>query len=219
MTQLRRDYQHPFVIRFTHWINFIALGIMVLSGLRIYNASPIWEGLKIPPSLTLGGWLAGARQWHFFGMWLFAVNGAVWVAYNVISRHGRRTTLFSANDLPGILPMVLYYLRIRTNHPPARKYNPLQKAAYTTVPLIAAGALASGIALYWPVQYGAVASFFGGYDGARVWHFIFMAALVLFFGGHILMVIIAGWSNFVSIITGWKKSPASPSPPAGQSLP
>jgi thiosulfate reductase cytochrome b subunit len=141
------------------------------------------------------------------------------VAYNILSRHGRRTTLFSTSDVPGMFPMILYYLRIRKDHPPVRKYNPLQKAAYTAVPLIAAGALASGISIYWPVQCSVVASFFGGYDAARIWHFIFMAALVLFFGGHILMVIIAGWSNFVSIITGWKNPPASPSPPAEQPLP
>jgi thiosulfate reductase cytochrome b subunit len=216
VAQSNREYHHPLIIRLTHWVNFIALGIMVLSGLRIYNASPIWEMIKIPPSVTLGGWLAGARQWHFFAMWLFAFNGTVWVAYNLLSRHGRRTTLFSKNDLPGILPMIRYYLRIRKEHPPFKKYNALQKAAYTTVPLLAAGAVMTGIAIYWPVQWSAVTSFFGGYDSARVWHFIFMATLVLFFGGHILMVIIAGWSNFVSIMTGWKKS-VPPSAPGGQS--
>ncbi len=67
-----KEYQHPFIIRVTHWINFIALGIMVTSGLRIYNASPIFD-FKIPEAFTLGGWLAGARQWHFFAMWLFVV--------------------------------------------------------------------------------------------------------------------------------------------------
>lgn len=206
MPYVTREYHHPFIIRLTHWVNFVALGIMVLSGLRIYNASPIWEGLKIPASLTLGGWLAGARQWHFFAMWLFAVNGVVWVVYNLASRHGRTTTLFSKGDLTGIFPMIRYYLRIEKTHPAVKKYNPLQKAAYTTVPLLAAGAIATGIAIYWPVQFSAVTSFFGGYDTARVWHFVFMAALVLFFGGHILMVVIAGWSNFVSIITGWKKT-------------
>ena len=215
MNRPDREYQHPFIIRLTHWLNFIALGIMVLSGLRIYNASPIWEFLKIPPSLTLGGWLAGARQWHFFAMWLFAANGIVWVAYNIATRHGRQTTLFSKSDIPGILPMIQYYLRIRTGHPPAKKYNALQKAAYTSVSLLGLGALLTGIAIYWPVQWSGLTAFFGGYDTARVWHFIFMAALVLFFGGHLLMVVIAGWSNFVSMITGWKKTPV-PSPAEGE---
>jgi thiosulfate reductase cytochrome b subunit len=218
MQKTSREYQHPFIIRVTHWLNFPALGIMVLSGLRIYNASPIW-GFHIPAALTFGGWLAGARQWHFFAMWILTANGILWVVYNIVSRHGRKTTLFSKSDLGGILPMILYYLRIRKEHPPVKKYNALQKLAYSTVPLAAAGAVASGIAIYWPVQFSPVASIFGGYDTARVWHFIFMAALVLFFGGHILMVVIAGWSNFVSMISGWKKNDLPSPPPSGTENP
>ena len=205
MNNRRKEYQHPLVIRATHWINVIALGIMVTSGLRIYNASPLW-GFSIPGALTLGGWLAGARMWHFFGMWLFAANGIVWLAYNIMSRHGRLTTLFRAKDARGVIPMILFYAGIRKEHPPAAKYNPLQKLAYTAIPAVALGSILSGMAIYWPFQFGAVARLFGGYDAARVWHFIFMGALVLFLGGHLLMVIIAGWWNFLSIITGWKRT-------------
>lgn len=205
MHAAKRDYQHPLLIRMTHWINFIALGIMVTSGLRIYDASPIWE-FRIPLSITLGGWLAGARMWHFFGMWLFFINGAVWVLYNVLSRHGRGTTIFRKEDLSGIFPMIQYYLRIRKEHPPVRKYNALQKFAYTSIPLAGLGSLLSGIAIYWPVQFSGIASVFGGYDTARIWHFLFTAVFVLFFFGHIAMVSISGWSNFVSIITGWKRT-------------
>jgi thiosulfate reductase cytochrome b subunit len=204
----KREYHHPFIIRATHWINAVALLIMIASGLRIYNASPLFD-FRIPVDLTLGGWLAGARQWHFFGMWLFVVNGTVYILYNVLSKHGRQTTLFRKSDLPGVLPMILYYLRIRKEHPPQRKYNALQKLAYTKVPLLALGGILTGIAIYWPVQFSGVTSFFGGYEGARIWHFIFMAALVLFICGHLLMVAIAGWDNFLSMITGWRKLPSA----------
>ena len=205
MTRGKREYQHPLLIRLTHWVNFLALAIMVTSGLRIYNASPIWS-FSIPGFLTFGGWLAGARMWHFFGMWLFAGNGAAWVVYNALSRHGRQTTLFRRKDVPGVKPMIQYYLRIRREHPPAGKYNPLQKLAYTSIPLAALGSVLTGMSLYWPVQFGPLASLFGGYDAARIWHFVFTAGFVVFFAGHILMVIIAGWSNFVSIVTGWKSA-------------
>lgn len=200
-----REYQHPFIIRLTHWVNFIALAIMVTSGLRIYNASPLFA-FRVPDLLTLGGWLAGARQWHFFGMWLFAVNGVMWIIYNIISRHGRQTTLFRGSDLTGVLPMVQYYLRIRKEHPPHKKYNALQKLAYSTIPLAALGAILSGMAIYWSVQFSGIASLFGGYEVARGFHFIFMALLVMFFGGHLVMVTITGWDNFVSMITGWKRT-------------
>ncbi len=204
-TNPTKEYHHPFIIRVTHWLNFVALGIMVLSGLRIYNASPIWS-FRIPSMFTFGGWLAGARQWHFFAMWILAINGVLWIAYNVMTRHGRQTTLFSPKDFSGILPMIKYYLRVQKQHPTVRKYNALQKLAYSTIPLAALGAILTGIAIYWPVQFGWVTRLFGNYDTARAWHFIFMASLVLFFFGHIGMVLLAGWNNFLSMITGWKKT-------------
>ena len=199
--------QHPLIIRVTHWVNAIALTIMVLSGLQIYNASPAVKFIpKIPGYLTLGGWLEGGRQWHFLGMWLFAVNGVIWVLYNLLSRHGRTTTLFSKNDIGGLRPMIEFYLRLRKKHPPVKKYNALQKAAYTSVPFVALGALTTGVAIYWPVQFGWVTRLFGNYDTARVWHFAFMSGLVFFIAGHLFMVAISGWGNFLSIITGYKKS-------------
>jgi thiosulfate reductase cytochrome b subunit len=184
---------------------------MVTSGLRIYNASPIWD-FKIPDSLTLGGWLAGARQWHFFGMWILVVNGVTYVAYNLLTKHGRHTTLFNGRDVPGIMPMILYYLRVRKEHPPYQKYNPLQKLAYTCIPLLGIGSVLSGVSIYWPVQFSGVTALWGGYDVARVGHFLCTAAFVLFTAGHLFMVTISGWDNFSSMITGWKKTESS-SPP------
>ena len=192
---------HPLVIRITHWLNFFALYIMVASGFRIYNASPIWD-FMIPEWLTIGGWLAGARQWHFFAMWLFTFNGLVWLMYNLISRHGRKTTLFRPSDRRGIVPMIKYYLRIEKNHPVVRKYNALQKLAYTSMVFVGGVAVLSGLAIYWPVQLQGITALFGGYDAARIFHFLAMAAIVLFFLGHLQMVAIAGWKNFVSMITG-----------------
>jgi thiosulfate reductase cytochrome b subunit len=204
MAAHRKEFHHPFIVRLTHWVNVLAFAIMVSSGLRIYNASPVFD-FRVPEILTLGGWLAGARQWHFFAMWLFAVNGVVWFAYNVLSRHGRTTTLFRPGDTRGIAPMVLYYLRLRKAQPPQGKYNALQKLAYSSVPVAALLALLSGIAIYWPVQFSGLTGLFGGYDSARVWHFAAMAALLAFVAGHLVMVLLAGWWNFWSMVTGWKR--------------
>src|SRR3972149_2751370 len=65
---------HPLVVRVTHWINVLAILIMVTSGWQIYNAAPLF-GFTIPGELTLGGWLGGALQWHFAAMWLLALCG------------------------------------------------------------------------------------------------------------------------------------------------
>jgi Ni/Fe-hydrogenase b-type cytochrome subunit len=202
MSNIEKEFHHPLIIRLTHWINTFALLVMITSGLRIYNASPVFD-FRIPADLTLGGWLGGARQWHFFAMWILATNGVIYFIYNITTKHGRQTTLFRRSDASGILPMILYYLRIRKEHPAQAKYNALQKAAYTTAPVLALGTILTGIAIYWPVQFSGITAFFGGYDTARVWHFLFTMSLVGFIGGHLLMVIIAGWTNFLSIFTGW----------------
>jgi thiosulfate reductase cytochrome b subunit len=198
--------EHPFFIRVSHWINAAALGIMVTSGLRIYNASPIWE-FTVPGAVTLGGWLAGARQWHFFGMWVLTINGVAYVAYNLVTRHGRETTLFGKRDVRALRPMILYYLRLRAEKPATGKYNALQKLAYTIIPLCGAGSILSGIAIYWPVQFSGVASVLGGYESARVVHFVCSTGFIFFTAGHLLMVTLAGWWNFLSMITGWKRVP------------
>ncbi|MEK6816365.1 MAG: cytochrome b/b6 domain-containing protein [Nanoarchaeota archaeon] len=207
-SSVRKEFHHPLIIRITHWVNGIALFIMIASGLKIYNASPLFD-FAFPREITFGGWLAGARQWHFFGMWLFFVNGIIYLVYNILSKHGRRTTLFRKFDVTGVLAMILYYLRIRKEHPPQGKYNALQKLAYTTVPLLGLGGILTGIAIYWPVQFSGIASFFGGYETARLYHFIFMSLLVIFTAGHLVMVSIAGWDNFLSMITGWRKLPSA----------
>ena len=201
---MQKELQHPFVIRATHWLNFVALFIMIASGLRIYNASPIWD-FRFPALMTLGGWLGGARQWHFFAMWVLVLNGIVYVSYNILTKHGRQTTLFRKEDIQGVLPMIQYYLRIRKEHPPHKKYNTLQKLAYTIIPLLGLGSVVSGVAIYWPVQFSGITALFGGYEGARIIHFVCTGAFVLFTAGHLFMVVIAGWDNFLSMMTGWKK--------------
>ena len=112
---VRAAYEHPLPIRITHWVNAISLFLMVTSGLRIFRAFPSFGPkipekvlLDIPKSLTLGGWLAGALQWHFTFMWFFAASGLFYVAYQVISGH-YRTMLFMPRDIPGVWPMARHY--------------------------------------------------------------------------------------------------------------
>ncbi|MFP3185857.1 MAG: cytochrome b/b6 domain-containing protein, partial [Paraburkholderia sp.] len=76
---------HPVWVRVTHWLNALAAIVMMLSGWRIYDASPVFRSFTFPPSLTLGGWLGGALQWHFAAMWLLVFNGLVYLALNLVS--------------------------------------------------------------------------------------------------------------------------------------
>src|SRR6266508_3834840 len=83
---------HPLWVRVTHWINAVAVFLMIGSGWEIYNASPLF-GFVFPRSITLGGWLAGALLWHFAAMWLLAVNGLVYVVLGILSGRFRRKLL------------------------------------------------------------------------------------------------------------------------------
>ena len=178
---------HPLVVRITHWVNVVAVLLMLTSGWQIYNASPLFP-FVFPPALTLGGWLAGALQWHFAAMWLFALNGLVYLAYGIVSGHFRRKLLPLSPR--AALRDVGAALRGRLAHDDLSVYNAAQRAAYGA--LIAALALlvASGLAIWKPVQLYWLASLMGDYEGARLLHFFAMAAVVLLVVVHVVMVIL-----------------------------
>jgi thiosulfate reductase cytochrome b subunit len=178
---------HPLVVRITHWINAFAILIMVTSGWRIYNASPLFP-FRIPSEITLGGWLAGALQWHFAAMWLLVLNGIVYVAYGIVSGHFKRKLL-------PITPLAIFRdvqeaLRGKLAHEDLSVYNAAQRAAYLVIILCGLVLVLSGLAIWKPVQMQELAALFGGYEGARIVHFLAMALLVLIVLVHVLMVVL-----------------------------
>jgi thiosulfate reductase cytochrome b subunit len=195
---------HPLVVRITHWINAIAILIMVLSGWRIYNASPLF-GFKFPSEWTLGGWLAGALQWHFAAMWLLAVNGVVYVAYGIFSGHFRRKLLPVS---PGaVFRDVGQALRGKLAHEDLRFYNAAQRAAYLGAIVLAVVLILSGLVIWKPVQFQTLGLVMGDYEGARYVHFFAMAAMLLFVVVHVAMVALVP-RTFPSMITGRTRLPA-----------
>ena len=206
-------YEHPLVVRFCHWLNAIALFVLVASGLRIFLAFPSLSP-KIPQQnfvtypkwLTLGGWLGGALQWHFTFMWVFVGTGIVYLAYQVATGHIKQV-LFMPRDIKGVWPMARHYFLFGKKLPLFEPYNPLQKLAYTTS--IAFGVLSTitGIALFKPVQFGWLAWMMGGFHLVRGWHFFTMLGFLSFIPGHLIMVLLHGWDNFQSMLSGWKKKP------------
>src|SRR5581483_11785408 len=121
---------HPLVVRISHWINVLAVLIMVTSGWRIYNASPLFP-FRFPDGITLGGWLAGALQWHFAALWLLVINGLVYVSYGLVSGHFRRK-LFPISPR-AVLRDVARALRGRLAHEDLAVYNAAQRAAYLAI--------------------------------------------------------------------------------------
>ena len=188
---------HPLVVRVTHWINAFAILIMVASGWRIYNASPLFP-FRFPNELTLGGWLAGALQWHFAALWLLVLNGIVYVGYGIFSGHFRRK-LFPLTPR-AVLSDMLTALRGRLAHDDLAVYNAAQRAAYLAIILCLAVLVLSGLAIWKPVQLQYLTALFGGYAVARYVHFFCMAAIVAFMVVHVALALLVPKSLRAMII-------------------
>jgi thiosulfate reductase cytochrome b subunit len=176
----------PLWLRITHWLNALAVLIMVTSGWQIYNASPIFRSIVFPPSITLGGWLGGALQWHFAAMWLLVANFIVYLAMNLAT--GRLRRRMFPLSIRRIFSDALAAVRGKLGHDDLTHYNAVQKFAYLAVIVDIVIVILSGLAVWKSVQFPLLRTLMGGYDDARVVHFFGMSFLVAFFVVHIVMV-------------------------------
>ena len=213
--------RHHWIVRVTHWVNAIALTLMVGSGLRIFNAYPAFarkgegfccypfEHKAIPDALTFGGWLGGARHWHFAMMWVLVVNGLVYLSF--IYLHGEWRDLVPRHgDARDALAMIKFYLFVTPKHPRQGKHNAMQKATYFALPLLAIVQVLTGLAIWKPVQLGWITALFGGYVWARYFHFMTMVALVVLSFAHIFMVFAVDPYSLQSMVTGGYREDLSP---------
>jgi thiosulfate reductase cytochrome b subunit len=211
----RRD--QPFLIRLAHWLNVPLLLLMAGSGLQIFSAYPSlgprgalygwypWQGVAPPAWLRFGGWLAGARHWHFALGWFLLGNGILYLVYMSVRGEWRRRVFVPARDARNAALIAAYYLRLRRTAPPADFYNGLQRLAYTSVIVIALVEVLSGLAIWKPVQLWWLATIFGGYDGARAVHLVGLAVLALFTLVHLVMVALHPRA-IVEMITGGRRA-------------
>jgi thiosulfate reductase cytochrome b subunit len=178
---------HPLSVRITHWINALAVLIMIGSGWQIYNASPLFP-FTFPGAVTLGGWLAGGILWHFAAMWLLVANGLVYLAFGFATGRLRRKLL---PIRPGeVVRDATAALTGKLSHDDLTRYNAVQKLLYAGILLTGVVIVASGLAIWKPVQFWELAALFGGYEGARLVHFFAMAAIVLFLVLHVVMALL-----------------------------
>ena len=174
---------------------------MVLSGWRIYNASPLFP-FKFPPELTLGGWLAGALQWHFAAMWLLALNGLLYLVYGLVSGRFRRKLLPVSPQ--AVMHDIVSAVRGKLAHDDLSVYNAAQRAAYLTIIATLALLVLSGLAIWKPVQLQELCALMGGYEGARLVHFFAMALLVFLVAVHVVMALLVP-RTIQAMITGRAK--------------
>ncbi len=178
---------HPAWVRVTHWINAVAIIVMIGSGWQIYNASVLFP-FAFPRSITIGGWLAGALMWHFAAMWVLVINGIVYVTLGLASGRFRRKLLpiRPAEVIADIKAALSGHLA----HDDISVYNAVQKLLYVGVILCGVVIVLSGLSIWKPVQLQFLTALFGGYDTARYVHFFAMAAIVGFLLVHVTLALL-----------------------------
>ncbi len=188
----------PAWVRVMHWINAVAIIMMIMSGLQIYNASPLFRSLTFSHSITLGGWLGGALLWHFAAMWLLMVNGLAYLITGFAS--GRfKNKLFPISPR-GVISDALSALTFKLAHDDLSKYNQVQKLLYAGIIVIGVLIVLSGLSIWKPVQLQYLTALFGGYDIARYVHFFCMASIVAFLGIHVVLAVLVPKSLRAMII-------------------
>ncbi|HEY0569773.1 MAG TPA: cytochrome b/b6 domain-containing protein [Xanthobacteraceae bacterium] len=189
---------HPAWVRITHWINAVAMLVMIGSGWRIYNASPLFP-FVFPNPITLGGWLAGALLWHFAAMWVLAINGLVYVILGLVTGRFRRKFLpIRPSEIAADVKAALTF---RLSHDDLSTYNAVQRLLYLGVILAGVVVVLSGLSIWKPVQLQELTALFGGYEAARYVHFFAMAAIVAFLAVHILLAMIVP-KSLLAMIAG-----------------
>ena len=187
----------PAWVRIVHWINAVAIVLMIMSGWQIYNASPLFP-FRFAGSITLGGWLGGALLWHFAALWLLMVNGLVYLITGFATGRFRRK-LFPITPT-GVLSDVKAALTFRLAHDDLSTYNYVQKVLYAGIILVGVVIVLSGLSIWKPVQLYYLVTLFGGYDIARYVHFICMALIVAFLVVHVLLALLVPKSLRAMII-------------------
>ena len=198
----RKRIVHPGWLRTMHWLNALAVFILMMSGWRIYNATA-FLGFAIPKYITLGGWLGGAIRWHFAAMWILGVNGFLYLAANMAS--GRLRQKFFPLTFKVLLADLRAAVKGRLAHADPQHYNMVQRLAYLFVMLDSVLLVVSGLVLWKSVQFPLLRELLFGYEGARRIHFFAMAALAAFVVVHLVMVALVPRS-LIYMVRGRKES-------------
>jgi thiosulfate reductase cytochrome b subunit len=202
---------HPLALRIMHWINAVAIIIMIGSGIKIYGDSPIFSFISFPNAITLGGdpdiaWKfhgnggqSGALQWHFLGMWILVINGLAYLTYGLVTGRLRRKLLpIRPRD---VIATIRDAMRFHLSHDDLTVYNGVQKLLYVGIILVAIVEVMAGLAIWKPVQLSHLAALFYSFQGARLVHFFGMTAIVAFLVVHVMLALLVP-QTLLAMITG-----------------
>jgi len=190
---------HPLTVRILHWINAGAMVVMIMSGWKIYNDEVLFGFLHFPETIVLGVWAQHALQWHFAFMWLLIVNGLLYLGYGVFS--GRFRRLLWPIRVREVVSEAIAALTFRLRHDDLTHYNAVQKLLYAGVILVIVVQVVSGLAIWKPVQLSSLVALFGDFQGARLAHFLGMAAICLFIAVHVTLALLVP-RTILGMLTG-----------------
>jgi len=207
---------HPLPIRIMHWINAVAMFIMIGSGWKIYEDEVLFGWLHFPEAVTFGPWAQHGLQWHFFGMWILVLNGLAYVIYGLATGRFRRMLLpIRRRDL---IAEIRDALRLRLAHDDPTKYNTVQRLLYIGVLLTGVLTVLSGLVIWKPIQFSELLTLFYDFQTARLVHFLCMAAIVLFVAVHVTLALVVP-HTLVAMVTGGPITPDAPAPAAAPPQP
>jgi thiosulfate reductase cytochrome b subunit len=187
----------PGWVRIVHWINAVAIVLMIMSGWQVYDASPFFK-FSFPAAVTLGGWLGGGLLWHFAAMWLLMVNGLTYLTLGFVTGRFRKKLLPITPS--GVLADTKAALTGKLSHDDLSKYNYVQKLLYAGIIVVGIVIVLSGLSMWKPVQLQYLTALFGGYDVARYVHFTCMAAICAFLVVHVALALLVPRSLRAMII-------------------
>jgi thiosulfate reductase cytochrome b subunit len=196
-TVMQAKLVQPAWVRAMHWINAVAMIMMIMSGWQIYNASPLFD-FRFSHSITLGGWLGGALLWHFAAMWLLMINGLAYLAVGLATGRFRNKLLPLTPS--GVVADIKAALTFKLAHDDLTHYNHVQKLLYAGIILVGIVVVLSGLSIWKPVQLHWLVTLFGDYPTARYVHFFCMAAIVAFLVVHIALAVLVPKSLRAMII-------------------
>jgi thiosulfate reductase cytochrome b subunit len=190
---------HPLPLRIMHWVNAVAVFIMIGSGWKIYNDDVILGWLHFPDAIVIGKWAQYGLQWHFFGMWIFVLNGIAYLTYGIVTGRFRQKLL--PITLSELLATIRDALHFRLAHDDLAVYNAVQKILYLGVILVGILIVITGLCLWKPVQFSELAALFYNFQTIRVIHFLCMAAIVGFIAVHVSLALLVP-QTLVAMVTG-----------------
>jgi thiosulfate reductase cytochrome b subunit len=191
---------HPLPLRVMHWINAVAMIVMITSGWGIYDDYVIIGGLHFSQFFRLGSWAAESLLWHFAGMWFLAINGLAYLIYGLVTGRFRQKLL--PIRVADVVQTVRETLRFKIAHEDITHYNAVQKLLYIVVILAGIAQVVTGLAIWKPIQFSGLVSLLGGFQSARVLHFLGMGVIVGFILVHVALALLVPKTLWAMIAGG-----------------